>query len=228
MISRRPWQPDEDAVLRAVYATTLTANIAGALGRSLSSTHQRARVLGLTKSIEWIATTARERVEANPDHGSRRTRIAPGQKPWNAGMPGSTGTQEGCRATQFKKGRHPSESRNYLPIGSLRVSADGLLERKFTDDPSLVPAQRWAPVHRLVWESANGQVPAGHLVVFKPGMHTTDIEQITVDRLECITRADNMRRNTVHRYGPEIAQLVQLRGAISRQINKRAEESREQ
>lgn len=33
-----------------------------------------------------------------------------------------------------------------------------------------------------------------------------------------------MRRNTVHNLPPELAKVVQLRGAINRQINKRAKE----
>ena len=39
--------------------------------------------------------------------------------------------------------------------------------------------------------------------------------------LEAITRAENMRRNSYHRYGQEIARAVQLRGVLNRQINKR-------
>jgi len=63
-------------------------------------------------------------------------------------------------ATQFKKGdRLGAAQHNYVPIGSLRVSKDGYLERKVTDDPSFVPNRRWVSVHRLVWEAAHGPVP---------------------------------------------------------------------
>jgi hypothetical protein len=45
---------------------------------------------------------------------------------------------------------------------------------------------------------------------------------ITLGRLELISRAENMRRNSYHtRYPKEVAQLIQLRGALNRQINKR-------
>ena len=47
------------------------------------------------------------------------------------------------------------------------------------------------------------------------------LKEITLDKVECISLADNMRRNTCHQYGPEIAKLIQLRGAVTRQINKR-------
>lgn len=75
---------------------------------------------------------------------------------------------------------------------------------------------------RMGWEV--GQAPAGHIIVFKPGQFTDQLDQITIDRLECITRRENMLRNTVHRYGKEIAQLVQLRSVLTRHINKKQKE----
>lgn len=42
-----------------------------------------------------------------------------------------------------------------------------------------------------------------------------------LENLECISRRELMLRNTVHRHGPEIAALSQLRGALKRQINRR-------
>jgi hypothetical protein len=81
--------------------------------------------------------------------------------------------------------------------------------------------KNWVPVHRLVWIEHHGPIPAGHAVAFKPGQHTSVLEEITLDRLELVSRAELMRRNTYHKYPKEIAQLIQLRGALQRQINKR-------
>ena len=53
-----------------------------------------------------------------------------------------------------------------------------------------------------------------------PGRRTTNVDEITIDALECISRKTLIERNTVHRHGPEIARLVQLRGAVNRQIRK--------
>lgn len=223
---RQRWTEYEDEVLRKHYATTLTVDLAELLGHTLSSTHQHARKLGLLKSAEFIAETARVRT-AQPDHGGRAHQFKPGLPSWSKGLKGRVGVQEACKATQFKKGRPASEARNYVPIGTLRLSKDGYLERKVTDDPSVYPSRRWVALHRLVWETAHGDVPAGCIVVFKPGTKTTDPETVTVDRLECITRRENMLRNTYHRYGPEIAKVIQLRGAINRQINKRAQHEQE-
>ena len=47
--------------------------------------------------------------------------------------------------------------------------------------------------------------------------------RITPDVVECISRRENMLRNSVHTRLPKpLASLVQLRGALQRQINRRA------
>jgi hypothetical protein len=51
------------------------------------------------------------------------------------------------------------------------------------------------------------------------------LEQITLDAVELISRAELMRRNTRHNYGPEINDLIGLRARITRQINKRTKEA---
>ncbi len=218
-MTRRPWLPWEVEFLRQHYADALTVHLAEVLGTSVERVLRKANAMGLKKSVELIAATARERT-SRPDHGGRRTRIQPGQEPWNKGKPGSTGHHPNCRATQFQPGKRPH---TWVPVGSYRVVPDGTLERKVNDLPG--PNNlRWKPVARLVWEEAHGPVPAGHTVVFRPGQKTTDPELVTLDRLECISRAELMARNTVHRYPKEIAQAVQLMGALKRQINQRAKE----
>lgn len=105
-------------------------------------------------------------------------------------------------------------------VGTLRI-AEGQLQKKVNDGFPYM--RRWVAVQRLVWEAANGPIPPGHIVVFKDGRIRTEEAQITLGVLELISRGENMRRNSVHtRYPKEVALLVQLRGAINRQINKRA------
>jgi hypothetical protein len=113
---------------------------------------------------------------------------------------------------------------NYVPIGTLRVSKDGYLERKVTDDQSLYPARRWHFVHRIVWEAANGPIPAGHMVVFRRGQFTNDVELLTADRLECISFKENALRNSYWKTDPELMKLYQLKGAITRHVNRMKEE----
>jgi len=139
---------------------------------------------------------------------------------WNKGLHYIAGGR--AAETQFKTGRLPQEARNYAPIGSTCVRSDGYLYRKVSDDLSLAPKQRWVAAHRLVWEAANGPVPAGQTVAFKQGRKTTEPELITLDAIEVLTRAELMTRNRYQRFPKEVAQLIQLKGALARQINTRS------
>jgi hypothetical protein len=71
-----------------------------------------------------------------------------------------------------------------------------------------------------VWEAENGPVPAGHVVRFRDGLKTLVSAEITINRLELVTLQENMLRNTIHNYPKPIVKAVQLRGALTRQINK--------
>ncbi len=80
------------------------------------------------------------------------------------------------------------------------------------------------PVARLVWEEANGPIPPGHAVVFKPGRATTERQAITPDALELLSRGELMKRNTRHNYPPELNALLSLKAALTRRINRRTKE----
>jgi HNH endonuclease len=230
MTHRRHWTEQENALLAAMYPHCHTEDVAAWIGRTVGQCYQHAYGLGLHKSDEYLASDCAGRMDARrAEHPSMvASRFKSGQPAWNKGTKGVVGVQEACRATQFKKGRPASEARNYVPIGSYRICADGYLERKLTDDPSILPARRWVAVHRLVWEAAHGPIPAGHVVCFKPGQKTTALEEVTADRLECITRGQLAQRNHPRARSPELAKLVQLKGAITRQVNRITREAQEQ
>lgn len=218
---RRYWTAPEIALLREIYPDTHSEDAAAWLGCTVQQVYRAAAENGVRKSAEYLASVTSCRItRAHQSPKMVATRFQPGFEPWNKGVKGVTGLHENCRRTQFKKGRPAHESRNYVPIGSYRISKDGYLERKVTDDPRIFPARRWTAVHRLVWEAANGPIPKGHIIRFKPDQRTATLELITVDRLECITRAEHARRNHPASRSPELAKLVQLKGAITRQVNR--------
>ena len=49
---------------------------------------------------------------------------------------------------------------------------------------------------------------------------TTVLEEITIDKLICISRAENARRNSAAAHSTEYGKLAQLKGAITRQVNR--------
>lgn len=224
---RPRWTPHELALLRELYPHQHTKDVAAAIGRPAGNCYRKAAELGIRKAPEWLSNVARVRT-AEPGHGSHAKRFAPGAAPWNKGLKGSTGLHPKSVKNHFKPGsRHGRAALNVLPVGSLRITDDGLLQRKVAGTVGAL-YRNWVAVHRLVWEQAHGPVPPGHLVVFKPGRRTTDLDEITLDALELITRAENMRRNSYHaRLPPELARLVQLRGALNRMINHRTKKAAE-
>jgi hypothetical protein len=209
------WSEIELRLLDEEFADSRTDDLAKALGRSYSQVAQKAAARGLKKSPAYLAGPDAHRLDGIKGVG---TRFEKGQEAWNKGVKGVVGVQEACRATQFKKGEKPH---TWVPVGSRRVSKDGYLQQKVTDTG--YPPKDWRSLHAIVWESANGAIPAGSVVVFKAGRKTIDPAEITVDGLECLTRAELMKRNSYHtNYPPEVARIIQLTGAIKRQINKRA------
>lgn len=220
---RHKWTEQETATLRAMYPSTRTADIAALLGIDLELVYRRANMLRVRKNPEFFARDKCGRIFKGGKLG-QATQFAPGQKPWNAGR---KGWQAGGRGvdTQFCAGALPPTT---LPIGSLRVitskNGNQHLERKVREVPGAAH-KRWTPVARLVWEAAHGPVPNGSIVVFEPGQRTVVLDEITLDRLELITRAQNAARNHPNRRSPELGKLIQLKGAITRQVNRIQKES---
>ena len=225
-MSRFYWTDEHVNTLRQLYPDYPADIVAKVIGCAVGSVHRTAARLGIRKSDAFKASDMSGRIQRGKQHPAMvASQFKKGLTPWNKGanyMPGGRSVE-----TRFKKGRKPEEARNYLPIGSVRVNADGYLERKLSDDPSIMPARRWVAVHRLVWEAKHGPIPDGHIIVFKPGMRTAVEADITADRLECISRADNARRNHPAAKSPELFRLVQLKGAITRQVNRIAREAKE-
>jgi len=217
---RRPWAAPEIATLRRLYPDTPTAQIADQLERPLHCVYSQAAKLGLHKSQAYRDSPAACRLRRGDNVGAA-FRYPKGHVPANKGMRRPGWAPGRMRETQFKKGRPAHEARNYLPIGSLRLSKVGYLERKVTDDQSIVPARRWVSVHRLVWEAEHGPVPAGHALTFLPGRRTAVLEEISVDGLELITRQELMRRNSIHNYPPQLRANMVLLGRVRKAIERK-------
>lgn len=211
---RRFWHPAEVAMLRAQYPHMKTAVIAAMLDRTASTVYQTAARLGLGKSQEFFALPASGRTCGRQGIG---TRFAKGHPPANKGLRRPGWGPGRMKATQFKPGvRQGVAVKLYKPIGTERVSKDGYLERKVNDGMPL--QKRWRSVHLIVWEAVNGPVNARtHAVVFR----NKDRTDRRLENLELITRAELLARNWHNRYPKSIKRLVQLRGALQRQINRR-------
>jgi hypothetical protein len=127
-----------------------------------------------------------------------------GRTPWNKGK---TGTQ----SYSYMHGH----KRCALPIGAERFeSRDGYMLRKVSNTGT--QHRDWVGVHVLTWEAANGPVPPGHVVVFSDGDRSNGL----LENLECITRAELIRRNSWQNLPKELQEVVQIKAALTRKINE--------
>lgn len=211
-VKRLHWTSEMNDTLCRLYPGTKAAAIAELLGCTAGQVYDRARRLGLYKTREALAEMARKTMQ-NPHHPAHGTRFAKGGTPWNKGINYNAGGRS--RETQFKAGhRRGAAAHNWAPIGTERINDEGYLERKMTDTG--ITRRDFVPVHRLIWIEAGREIPPGYSVCFKDG----DRKNVVLDNLELRSRAEIMRRNSIHNYGPEIARISQLKGALQRQINK--------
>lgn len=91
--------------------------------------------------------------------------------------------------TQFKQGDRPH---NILPIGTVRMKADGYLWKKIRDD--LPSRYCWKQVHRIIWEQANGPIPKDKRLIFLDGNR----ENTTINNLALVTFAEVLELNQKH------------------------------
>lgn len=207
------WTDAEKELVRQLYPNTKNIDIIKLLGRHTEkSVWGIAKKLGVKKSPEYLKLMGGY-LDGKRDNGKR---FKAGEKSWITGkkLPGRTSS------TSFVKGQRPP---NWMPLGAHKVNTDGYLVRKIKEGNN--GGLNWEGVHRLVWKEANRPIPQRHMIVFKDGMRTTVLEEITIDRLECIDREENARRNNQWAKDPEMMRLYVLKGHIKRQVNRIAKEA---
>lgn len=219
------WTSGEIELLKDLYPDVPCKDIAALLDCGRSRIYCMARKLGLQKSEEFNSSEISGRLRPGFSNAGKASRFQPGQAAWNKGlhyMPGGRGGE-----TRYRPGNISGRAAELVrPVGSYRVTSEGFLEVKTCTTPG--PSnRRWTPVSRLVWEKHNGKIPDGHIVVFRPGMRTCKLEEITIDRIECISRGENARRNHPRSKDPELGRLIQLRGVITRHVNRLSREQKE-
>jgi len=192
----------EDQFLRDNYLTTPACRMSNLLGKSKVAASQRMKLLGLIVPVEIIEQFKKEsRIKKGncpPNKGRRQTEFM------------SAAGIENTKATRFYKGHAPHNTKSDLCI-TIRADKRGI-NYKFIR----VELGKWIPLHRFNWQQKNGVIPKGLKLIFKDG----DTMNCDISNLELLTPGELMKRNSLHNYPKPIAQAIQLRGALNRQIRK--------
>lgn len=207
----RLWTPHDVAVLCRMYPDAYSGTIARKLGCSVARVYSKAAKLGLAKSAEFYAREMAQQGKRLREVGSGH-RFPKGHVPANKGLR-RPGWASGRMAEHwFTKG---SVSKRWDPdlyqVGALRLNADGYVDMKIREG-----SRAWKQFHRILWEDAHGPVPRGFCLIFRDG----DALNIELGNLQLITRAELMRRNSVHNL-PEPLRLTVLQlGRLKKRINR--------
>lgn len=189
-----------------LYPDTPTKELAEMIGISVRKAYGIAQDLGLKKSIAFLKSEASGRLKKGRAQMGNDTRFQKGFTPWNKGK--KVQSTEGMKATQFKKGNLPH---NIKFDGHERINVDGYVEVR-------VSQGKYRLKHRIVWEAVNGIVPKEMCIVFKDG----NKQNCDIGNLEIITRAENMKRNTIHRYSEELKPVVILIGKLKNKVHEKS------
>lgn len=212
--SKTKWGPEEEKTLRELYPKMRTDKLAELLGCPKYTIYNKAFALGLKKTEEFLQSPESGRlVKGSTRSEGIRYQFKKGHIPANKGKKQSEYMSQEqiarTKATRFGKGHIPA---NHKPVGYERTTRDGYIEVK-TAEPNVFELK-----HRVVWKEHNGIIPSGFNIQFRDG----DRQNCSIDNLYMISRSEQMKsENSYHaRYPEEVKKLIQLKGALHRQINK--------
>jgi hypothetical protein len=78
------------------------------------------------------------------------------------------------------------------------------------------PSVDWVGVHILLWTAKHGPVPDGHCV----GFVDKDITNLATENLVLMSFGDRLRRNSMHRYPPELQSAIFLNARLKKKIHE--------
>jgi hypothetical protein len=202
------WHHDEQCILTQMFANNPTVVICKMLGRTYSSVSQHARILGLSKSHEFLKSHQSGRLSKLMKKGYEY-RFPKGSSPWNKGKHFNAGGRSA--ETQFKKGEYRPAKEFYL-----HKDKNG----KYYKHVRVAPGKRM-PLHRVNWERANGSIPKRFIVCFKDG----DTLNCELSNLFLLSKADNMNRNSIQRFPAELKTTMKVLSKFKRKIKSYEEQN---
>lgn len=203
-IGKTSFTKQEDDFIKENYLKLTIHEIERQLNRSRTGIEGRLRFYGLE--------IPKEIRKKRQEEGMYRRGHSPANKGKKQTEYMSAEAIEKTKATRFRKGHTP---KNALSVGQEveRTDSSGRIYIL-----TKVSGKRKLQLkHRVVWEQHHKRkIPKNHNIVFKDG----DTKNFAIENLECISNEELMKRNTMHNYPKEVTELIHLKSAITRQINK--------
>ncbi len=213
-MARHIYTEVEDKLIMELYPKNPTELIAEKLNVTIYSVYARANLLGVKKDATYLLNQNKilgKRLAAS-DLGHRFEKgIIPVNKGKKQTEYMSPEGIERTKNTRFKKGQTATHLQHFK---------DRMITKRFDSKIQRpywwirISKRVWKMYHVEVWERDNGPVSKGNIIVFKDGNSLNCI----IENLECITLAENMRRNTIQRYPEELKSTFRLIGKLKKKI----------
>lgn len=187
-MTNHPWTTAELQYLKDHYELNTTRHLQEVLNRSRGAINLKAGQLGLRK------------------HPSCCNRFPKGLIPHNKGKAMQASTKDKLRHTWFTQGHLPHNTRH---DGYLRRQKDGYWYIR-------LQIKQWRPYHVYLYEQHH-QIQVNnrtHIVRFIDG----NKDNLAIQNLQLISRSDNMRLNTIHRYPTPIKEAIHAHAKLLRKI----------
>lgn len=203
---RKSWSPQDIEILKMIYPNSYSHEVAQILGRTKRAIYSAAKVHNLKKSNEFIKMELARQGERLKVAG-KPFRRQKGFVPINKGVKMTEEQYQKAKHTFFKKGNVPH---NAKPEVNEVLRACGYWYTRISEN-------KWYPKHQLLWEKTHGKPPEGMVLIFKDGNKNNCV----IENLKLITFAENMMRNTIVQYPPELQTVIKLNNKIKRKINEK-------
>jgi len=191
----RTWTYNEEQYLITHYATTSNVELAKTLSKkNADRVMAKAKRLGLKKSRQFLKESCQQRENSG--------KFKKGLIPHNKGKKLSEDTKAKLVKTMFKSGNRPH---NTLQVGAETQDKDGYVMVKVAE-PNV-----WQYKHHVAYGEP---VPTGHNVIFLDG-NKYNFER---GNLQLVSNAELMNRNTMHRYPPELVQLLKTLSKLKKRV----------
>ena len=195
----RTWTYNEEQYLITHYATTSNVELAKTLSKkNADRVMAKAKRLGLKKSRQFLKESCQQRENSG--------KFKKGLIPHNKGKKLSEDTKAKLVKTMFKSGNRPH---NTLQVGAETQDKDGYVMVKVAE-PNV-----WQYKHHVAYGEP---VPTGHNVIFLDG-NKYNFER---GNLQLVSNAELMNRNTMHRYPPELVQLLKTLSKLKKRVAENA------
>jgi HNH endonuclease len=209
--TRREWTAEERETVRVKFSDMTSAALAAEMGRTVSSVNQQAALMGIKKSEAHLSSDLSGRISKMREFGARH-RFAKGQPAINKGKKQTDYmTPEAIERTKKTRFQQGGDNGKQLPIGTITI-----LNNKGGKVKCIILGNgKRAHLNRHTWAQAHGEIPKDMIIVHKDG----DAMNCDLANLEMISKAENMRRNSVLNLPPEIKEATYDIAKLTRKIN---------